>query len=30
MPPHMKVWRDYFSQMKTAPTVFDIISAGNV
>ena len=28
--PHMKVWREYSSQMKTAPTVIEIISDGKV
>src|SRR3979411_585238 len=28
--PHMKVWRQYSSQMKTAPTVIEIISDGKV
>ncbi|MGY4367637.1 quinol monooxygenase YgiN [Bradyrhizobium sp. LB1.3] len=28
--PHMKVWREYSAQMKTAPTVIEIISDGNV
>src|SRR5262245_24576899 len=28
--PHMKVWREYSAQMKTAPTVIEIISDGKV
>ena len=28
--PHMKVWREYSSQMKASPTVIEIISADNV
>src|SRR2546429_6654698 len=28
--PHMKVWRGYLSQMKTAPAVIEIISDGKV
>ena len=28
--PHMKVWREYSSQMKTAPTAIEIISDGKV
>ncbi|WP_407167232.1 putative quinol monooxygenase [Bradyrhizobium sp. ORS 111] len=28
--PHMKVWREYSSQMKTGPTVIEIISDGKV
>ena len=28
--PHMKVWREYSSQMKTAPTVIEIISDAKV
>jgi quinol monooxygenase YgiN len=28
--PHMKVWREYSSAMKTAPTVIEIISDGKV
>jgi quinol monooxygenase YgiN len=28
--PHMKVWREYSSQMKTVPTVIEIISDGKV
>ena len=28
--PHMKVWREYSSQMKTSPTVIEIISDGKV
>jgi quinol monooxygenase YgiN len=28
--PHMKVWREYSSQMKASPTVIEIISADKV
>ncbi|MFB9270179.1 putative quinol monooxygenase [Bradyrhizobium erythrophlei] len=28
--PHMKVWRDHSAQMKTGPTVIEIISDGKV
>ena len=28
--PHMKVWREYSAQMKTGPTVIEIISDGKV
>ena len=28
--PHIKMWREYSSQMKTAPTVIEIISDGKV
>jgi quinol monooxygenase YgiN len=28
--PHMKEWREYSSQMKTGPTVIEIISDGKV
>ncbi|MBR0894069.1 antibiotic biosynthesis monooxygenase [Bradyrhizobium tropiciagri] len=28
--PHMKVWREYSADMKTGPTVIEIISDGKV
>ena len=28
--PHMKVWREYSAQMKTAPTVIEIISEAKI
>jgi quinol monooxygenase YgiN len=28
--PHLKVWREYSTPLKVSPTVFEIISGGNV
>jgi quinol monooxygenase YgiN len=28
--PHLKVWREYSTPLKVSPTVFEIISDGNV